>query len=109
MDNGVDRSRRFRQGAPESTDTSQISKVAHQRSDAVARFCGGGVDPRFVRTHGEDPEPGLPQHLGHGDPGRSAAAGDQDIQWDVFGHRAEAPVMPAVDSMTGRIFFSNAS
>jgi hypothetical protein len=56
----------------------------------------------------------FPERAGHGDAGRSAAAGNKNVQplWcctPCFRHRAEAPVIPAVDSMTGRIFFSSAS
>ncbi|MNI87514.1 hypothetical protein D3C73_1447180 [compost metagenome] len=73
----------------------------------MARFNRGRSNPDIVRTDSEHPVTGGPQRPRHGDAGRTAPAGHEDGQ---CGHQAAvAPVIPVVDSMTGRIFFSSAS
>ncbi|MCY1242296.1 hypothetical protein D9M72_552480 [compost metagenome] len=104
-------------------DVGQAGEVAGQGSDAVARFRGGSLDPGTVRTDQKDSMAGFAQRSCGGDPGRTAAAGDHHVQGVSATHPAfrarvspaaplpvsDDPVMPAVDSMTGRIFFSSAS
>ena len=72
---------------------------------------GSGTSPARARApprHLPDRVPGTLQGGQEPLTEMTAAAGDQYVQPPLC-HRAEAPVMPAVDSMTGRIFFSSAS
>ena len=96
----------------------RIGEVAGQRHHAVAGVRGGGLDPGGIGTDREHRMAGAPQGAGHGDPGRAAAAGDQDVQGASVAHPAFMawlaepaaglvsvlvsvdPVMPAVDSIT---------
>ena len=111
------------EGLRRARTSGRLARSHDQRSDAVAGFRGGGLDPCLVRAHGEDPEAGLAAARG---PRRSrrvplppvtstfrarrrSSGGHRRRRGPGRRHGSDAPVMPAVDSMTGRIFFSSAS
>ncbi|CAH0266549.1 hypothetical protein SRABI128_03280 [Microbacterium sp. Bi128] len=130
MDNAVDASGQAGNAFPQGADVGQAGEVAGERRDAVAGLGGGCLDARGIRSDREDPVAGAAQGAGRRDSRRPAAPRDQHVQSASGTHPAfrawvppdsdpvsvpvsvlmsDDPVMPAVDSMTGRIFFSSAS
>ena len=67
-----------------SCRTSSSRARSHTKGATPSPACCAAADPLQVRTHGEDPVPGLAQCPGHGDAGRAAAARDQDVQRRVW-------------------------
>ena len=113
MDDGVDGPGLERDVVAELPDVVEPGEVAREGRDAVARLLCCRLDPLLIGTHRDDPVPGRAEGARDRNPGGSAAACDEDGEGRKraggSAHSAELPVMPAVDSMTGRIFFSKAS
>ncbi len=93
-----------RQPAAAAPAAHQVDHAVHRAEPVGQRLHGGEVAQ--VALVGSDLDhlmAALPQRGRRGVPGRAAGAGDDDP------HQASVPVMPEVEAMTSRIFFSNAS